>query len=99
MERKICVNINDNKEVEVYINLNRTYEYLLEYLAYNFPEEKICPCFQFIDKFYNKIIEKNKKIIDFMINVNQKIYLKNAENDKKCKCLELIKKYYKKTKI
>ena len=72
---------------------------MLEYLAYNFPEEKICPCFQFIDKFSNKIIEKNKKIIDFMINVNQKIYLKNAENDKKCKCLELIKKYYKKTKI
>ena len=99
MERKICVNINDTKEVEVYINLNRTYEYLLEYLAYNFPQEKICPCFQFIDKFQNKIIGKSKKIIDFMTNVNQKIYLKNLEKDKKCTCSEIIKKYYRKTKI
>ena len=34
-----------------------------------------------------------------MTNVNQKIYLKNTEKDKKCKCVELIKKYFKKTKI
>ena len=99
MERKIFVNINDSKELEANFNLNRTFGYLLEYLAYNFPEENICPCFQFIDKFSNEKIEKSKKIIDSMTNLNQKIYLKNTQKDKNCHCNELIKKYFKKTKI
>ena len=55
MEKQFCININGSKELEIYFNQNQTLEYLLEYLAYNYPEEKICPCFQFIDNKNNKI--------------------------------------------
>ena len=71
MEKQFCININDSKELEIYFNQNQTLEYLLEYLAYNYPEEKICPCFQFIDNKNNKIFEKSKKVIDYLTNTNK----------------------------
>ena len=98
MDKQFCININDSKELEIYFNQNQTLEYLLEYLAYNYPEEKICPCFQFIDNKNNKTFEKPKKVIDYLTNTN-KIYLKNINDDKRCHCDESYKKYYYKTKL
>ena len=95
------VNIENSEPIEFdYLyNSKSTFEYLLEFIAFHFPEKKICPCFQF------KAYYEDKEIIDINRNWTFNSCIKKYSNfflynpNKKCQCLSFIKENYNRTKI
>ena len=87
-------------------NQKYTFEDLLEYISYNYPEKNICPCYQFqnkISKANSKFekIDKNSNFKDYIKNKNYKFQAVNLHIylDKTCECDSIIKNNYKKAKI
>ena len=83
---------------------NTTFEDLLEFILYNFPNKNLCPCYTFINP-YNKdrssisYIKNNSKVIDFIKNNNSctSYHIIKKSKDKQC-CDSLIQNHYKKSK-
>ena len=63
----IAIKLNKNQEFEIIIgdNPNITFDYLIEYLAYNYPSLNFCPCFVIADN-KRQVIKNNKKIIEYI---------------------------------
>ena len=104
MEKLVKLNIikeNKKKELQlfIYLNKNITFDYLLEYLSYGYPQENFCPCYQFIDYKKTRFIEKYEKVIDLIENNINTFYISNPNQDKTCHCSDFVKKYYIKSKI
>jgi hypothetical protein len=101
MEKIAKIKIISSKELEIIIDLNKniTFDYLLEYLSYGYPQEHFCPCFQFKDYKEKKPIEGNDKVIDLIETNKNTFYISNKHSDKKCHCSELFKIKYKKSKL
>ena len=100
------IELNSNKKLKLIIDLDDsiTFDYLLEYLSYGYPQEHFCPCFFFINHEKTRYIEKKERVIDFIAdrnNSNEKIkfYIGNPNTDKKCHCCDLLKNYYNKSKL
>ena len=84
-------------------NEKDTFNDLLEYVLYHFPEKNICPCFKFQyseEKGNSEYIEvePSTTIAAFIINKKYLFKIVNAQPDKECHCDELLKEYYKKSK-
>ena len=94
----ITIKLNKSKSFGIFIGNNKriTFDYLLEYLTYNYPEENFCCCFQITDKS-NKVIDKDKKVIDYIQNTNNFIFYTNTP--KNCNCNELLRDNYTKSKL
>ena len=86
-EIEIILNNNKSFKFRIGNNPNISFDYIIEYLAYNYPSEKICPCFIITNK-NKQAIEGNQKIIEYIsnnnINSNKiKFFIKTP---KKCLC-------------
>ena len=90
---------------------NTTFEQLLEFVLYIFPQKNLCNCFKFQYKHdkSNKAnplyddIDMNLKVKEFVSEKNYKfkpihIYIVKNNSYKECTCNSLIKDYYKKSK-
>jgi len=67
--KQININIESQGSFNIYFayNENTTFGDLLEFIAYNYPEKNICPCFKF--KYYNT---SNSRYYD--LSINEKVY-------------------------
>ena len=104
MEKLVKLNIItiiNSKKLEIIINLNKniTFDYLLEYLSYGYPQENLCPCYQFIDFKKTRYIQNKEKVIDLIGNNKNTFYISNPNQDKACHCSDFIKKHYIKSKL
>jgi HSP20 family molecular chaperone IbpA len=96
----ITIKLNKNQEFEIIIgdNPNITFDYLIEYLAYNYPSVNFCPCFVITDN-KKQVIKNNKKVIEYINTTkNQKFY---TTSPSECYCNKndlLLKKTFNKTK-
>ena len=92
---QIIVNIQNQTKIKVYYsyNQNSNFQDLLEYLAYLFPDLKICECYYFSDRYYNNIIGLEEKIDNYRYSLeNLSLY----RNTNKCLCDSIYLKYSKK---
>ena len=104
-----------SRELELYIgnkrvkfsytyNKDTTFENLLEFISNFYLEINICPCFNFISKKTNEIINKNDKISNYIkynnngIDIMRDIILTNNNQKKKCLCNNILKQKFKKSK-
>ena len=78
-------------------NENTTFDDLLEFIAYYYPEQNICPCFQFKGQFENIDLVNIENNWQVMPCINKFAYYK-IENKKGCHCSQEFKEYYKKSK-
>ena len=85
-----------------------TFDDLLEFILYNFPDKNICPCYKFQyrdsenkdkDKEQYNIIDNNLKIYDLISKRNYSFRISNIHPDKKCHCDSSFKNYYQQPKI
>ena len=97
--KNIKINI-ENKESIIffyYYNQNTTFNDLLEFVSYYFPDLNICPCYKFQINDV-KEIKNDEKIIDYIIK-NDQFHLINSNQDKVCKCNSSIKGVFKLSKM
>ena len=84
---KIQVYIPTLKYITLYYSYNAetTFQDLLEYIAYLFPENDICDCHKFAyhNNHYKNEISKNYRIKDYKYNLGNLAIFKN---NKKCSC-------------
>jgi GTP-binding protein EngB required for normal cell division len=101
MEKIVKIKIISSKDLEIIIDLNKniTFDYLLEYLSYGYPQEHFCPCFRFVDYKRTRYIEGNEKVIDLLETNKNTFYIVNPFADKICHCNESLKNNYNKSKI
>ena len=79
-------------------NENTTFDDLLEFIAYNYPQLNICPCFKFKGQYVN-----NNEFIDIDNNWKfasciNKFYIYKIEINKECRCSQEFKEYYRQSK-
>ena len=79
-------------------NQNSTFDDLLEFFSYNYPDLKICPCYKI--EYYNKNniylkVNMTDKVNNYMSSYAQYQFIK--ENNE-CNCDEIIKNYFWKQK-
>ena len=88
-------------------NEKTTFEDLLEFILYNFPDKNFCPCYKFQysdsenkdkDKEQYNIIDNNLKIYDLISKKNYSLRISNIHPDKKCHCDSSLKNYYQQSK-
>ena len=89
------------------VNEKTTFEDLLEFILYNFPDKNFCPCYKFQysdsenkdkDKEQYNIIDNNLKIYDLISKKNYSLRISNIHPDKKCHCDSSLKNYYQQSK-
>ena len=92
----ITIKLNNNQEFEITIgdNPNITFEYFIEYLAYNYPSQKFCPCFVFTDE-KKQVIENNKKIIEYINNTKNTKFYTTSPIECHCNKNELLNNFNK----
>ena len=91
----------DSEILEFFYAFNKTAKLsdLLEFIAYNFKEKNICPCFEFRASFENKETMKLDKNWEFYPYVNRYSNFEIFNPNNECKCDEAMKDNYKKSKI
>ena len=98
---KLKVKIENSETFEFYFSYNdkTTFDDLLEFIAYYFPEKNICPCFKFKAN-YNNIanieIERNWTFVSRINNCSDFILF---SPNKKCNCIYLIKDNFSRSKL
>ena len=85
--------------LQYYYNQNSTFDDLLEFFSYNYPDLKICPCYKI--EYYNKNniyvkVNMTDKVNNYMSSYTQYQLIK--ENNE-CNCDEIIKNYFWKPKL
>ena len=92
----ITIKLDNNQEFEITIgdNPNITFEYFIEYLAYNYPSQKFCPCFVFTDE-KKQVIENNKKIIEYINNTKNTKFYTTSPIECHCNNNELLNNFNK----
>ena len=101
MERyRIGIQLNNDKVFEIVIGNNNsiTFEYLIEYLAYNYPSQNFCPCF-LITGPKGQVIKRNQKVFEFISNKNLKKIIFGINSPKECHCYNNESFYYKLAKL
>ena len=96
----ITIKLNKNQEFEIIIgdNPNITFDYLIEYLAYNYPSLNFCPCFVIADN-KRQVIKNNKKIIEYINTTKNQKFFTSPPIECHCNKNELLlKNNFNKTK-
>ena len=99
---KVKVKLEDSKLLEFFYAYDKnvaTLDDLLEFIAFNFPNENICPCCEFKAKYENKDILKLEKHWNFYDCFNKYSNFVLFIPDKQCKCDNNIKDNFKKSKL
>ena len=95
------IKLENEETIEFYYAYNKrsTFDDLLEFIAYTFPEKNICPCFKFKAKYENKeviLIDGNWIVLN---SLNRYSNFELYNPDKECKCDFTLKDNFKKSKI
>ena len=99
---KIKVKLEDSKLLEFFYAYDKnvaTLDDLLEFMAFNFPNENICPCYEFNAKYENKETIKLEKHWNFYDCFNKYSNFILFIPDKQCKCDNNIKDNFRKSKL
>ena len=98
---QLKVKIQNSDTIDFYYAYNQrsTLDDLLEFVAYNFPEKNICPCFKFKGNYEcQKIMDMDGDWFFFKcLNKYTNIELYNPNGE--CKCNKIIKDNFRKSKI
>ena len=97
--KQIKVNIENKEPISFYYyyNQNTTFNDLLEFIGYYYPDLNVCPCYKFQINDVNEI-KNDTKIIDYIIKDDQ-FHLINNYQDKVCKCNSSFKGIFKLSKM
>ena len=94
---KITIDNKDTISFHYAFNQNTTFNDLIEFAAYYFPEIEICPCYKIQIKNENKI-NNDSKVIDYIVK-HSNFQLINTDPNKKCSCNPMFKDCFKKSKV
>ena len=99
---KIKIKINESDTLEFYFSytISTTINGLIEFIAYNFPDKHICPCYRVKAKNKNKEFMELNKYWTFNNSINKysNFNLYNPNPNKECKCDNIIRDNYTKSK-
>ena len=99
---KLKIKLEDSKLLEFFYAYDKnsaTLDDLLEFIAFSFQNDNICPCYEFKAKYENKDILKLEKHWNFYECFNKYANFVLFIPDKQCKCDNNIKDNYKKSKL
>jgi len=98
---QLKVKIQNSDTIDFYYAYNQrsTLDDLLEFIAYNFPEKNICPCFKFKGNYEcQEIMDMDGDWFFFnCLNKYTNIELYNPNGE--CKCNKIIRDNFRKSKI
>ena len=94
---KITIDNKDTISFHYAFNQNTTFNDLIEFTAYYFPDIEICPCYKIQIKNESKI-NNDCKVIDYIVKYSN-FQLNNSDPNKKCSCNPLFKDCFKKSKV
>ena len=94
---KISINNKENFSFHYAFNQFTTFNDLLEFIAYNYPEVDLCPCFRFKINNENEI-SNDTKVIDYIVKYSA-FQLIDNDPERKCVYNTLYKDYLKKSKL
>ena len=99
---KFCqlkIKLETEEEISPYFayNENTTFDDLLEFIAYYYPELNICPCYKFKGQYEDIDLVNIENNWPVLTCINKFCYFK-IENKKPCYCSQEFKEYYKKSK-
>ena len=97
---KIKIENSDILQLNFSYTNRTTIDDLIEFIAYNFPEKNICPCYHLYGNYENKDLVALEGVWAFYncFNKYSNLVLKKPENNK-CQCDKFIMDNYKKSKI